>query len=426
MLRVFTKDLKTYCDTEEVCTLNIGVELVDTTKSKRLEVSVYQVHGAPKYLEKNIMINDIAIGYIRKKYYFDIGKGSSGEVLIDLKRGYANILATVVQKTDVPPEDIDSEPDWRGVYEFPYNPEQNIITFDSSLKKIPIISGVTEMCENGCYVLIVVEIDNDEGVFIDEETGEEDEKLNYLPHQLTILPKIISQEDEAVRNPILKVRMNEFIFGNVYPASKDLYDFYQVILPFESDYIMIDWQADKASLLVRIGEEKPRDDNYHFMITPKNLTVGRITLKEIREKTGNPSLVLKGLTVTFAVKTEKIDSIITSPYAFRLFMPPMFTVQDYKEQMALELIHIKSDQKVQCDPIGFEGFYSCLFAVIYEESDNNKTLIAYPRARDEFVKVTYVAEEVPAEQIEKNDVKYIIEKIPTPNETYNSFNGYNK
>jgi len=61
-------------------------------------------------------------------------------------------------------------------------------------------------------------------------------------------------------------------------------------------------------------------------------------------------------------------------------MPPTYHGSDIHERLAFELIHIRSDQKVQCDP-GESGL--CLFAVIFDEGDISSHLIVYPKAQNE-------------------------------------------
>ena len=417
---VSPKDFREFCLDDEVCNLNIGVEIVNKTegvKPKKLEVVVSQIRGGPTYLEKNKFKNDVIIGQIKKRYYFDIGKDSSGEILIDFKRGLGHGYGRVVKKkAELNPK---INPDWRGMYEFPTDSEFEGLYFDQLEKRMIISDSDTTECDEGCYVLLTIDFADDTDFYHDPDI---DDNFQVLSHKVTILPKIKESGEGGLKDPIIRINMNEYIFGNVYPSKTEIYDFYQVVLPFESDYLIIDWQADTPSLYIRVGEEKPTTSQWHFKITNP---VTRIPASEIIQKSPEKSDTLQGIPITFAVHTDKIDTIIGSTYAFKLFMPPMYKSEEYKERMAYELIHIRSDQKVQCDPIGSAGFFSCLFAVIFDNSDFNKTLIVYPKSREEFKKVSFMGEIVDSKEIEKNNIDYIIKNIPAPGEEISSFSGKN-
>lgn len=54
--------------------------------------------------------------------------------------------------------------------------------------------------------------------------------------------------------PKVKILVNEFVIT----ISKDMiYNYYEVTLPFESDYVYFDWQADSINLFINVGEERP-------------------------------------------------------------------------------------------------------------------------------------------------------------------------
>jgi hypothetical protein len=116
---LFSKDLREGCQLiNEVCNININIELENKDRERRLETTIYQVNGAPTYLEKNAVKQDILLAYVRKYYYMDIGKGEIGDITIDYKRGSGYIYATIVQK-DLKENPEITDTDWRGKYVFP-------------------------------------------------------------------------------------------------------------------------------------------------------------------------------------------------------------------------------------------------------------------------------------------------------------------
>ena len=70
-----------------------------------------------------------------------------------------------------------------------------------------------------------------------------------------------------------------------------------------------------------------------------------------------------------------MDTLQSSPYAFKIFMPP---TEDEEFKVATNLIHIRSDQKVQCEPFIYFNKKVCAFAVIFDDVDVNNNLVLYP------------------------------------------------
>ena len=56
---------------------------------------------------------------------------------------------------------------------------------------------------------------------------------------------------------------------------------------------------------------------------------------------------LRGLTLTIGIYANVSDSLSVSPYAFKLYMPPILDIGE-GSAIAANIIHIRSDQKVQC------------------------------------------------------------------------------
>ena len=130
--------------------------------------------------------------------------------------------------------------------------------------------------------------------------------------------------------------------------------------------------------------------------------------RDILKKTNTETL--KNLVLTIGIWNSEVDSLYTSVYAFKIFLPPTYYVN--KQPQPVELIHIRSDQKVQCDPFEYsENSYACLFAVIFDESDIDSSLIVYPKAQNENVQIVFKGSLVDAGPIEKNDHQYIMTKL---------------
>ena len=324
-----------------------------------------------------------------------------GDITVDYKRGSGYIYAKVVTKMDT---DFSSNPDWRGIYEFP-NSKIGTLKYETYLKKIIINPEDTKDCDNGCYLLISIE-----NSYYREIIGENN-NYEYLPYRITITPRIARADSYGNLDflPEIKMKVNEFVIGNLNPTKDQIIEYYKVTLPYDSEYIFIDWQADKSSLLINVGEEKPKIDSYDFKLDFTNHdTTFKLAKGDILKKTNTETL--KNLVLTIGIWNSEVDSLYTSVYAFKIFLPPTYYVN--KQPQPLELIHIRSDQKVQCDPFEYsENSYACLFAVIFDESDIDSSLIVYPKAQNENVQIVFKGSLVDAGPIEKNDHQYIMTKL---------------
>ena len=295
------------------------------------------------------------------------------------------------------------------MFKFPSTNDESL-KYATYNKKIIISKESTAKCKEGCYVLISVisNIFYDEG-FVDD----------FTPYRISINPRIIFYNgDKRVPNPKVKIDINEFIIGDINlefnPNIK--YDYYEVTFPQDSDYIFIDWQADSPSFILNYGKRAPELSDYtsiHYNSSKIGDYVYIIPKIDILQKINSTENTLKGLSMTIGIYSDNMDSIYSSPYAFKIYMSP-------KDQ---DIIHIRSDQKVQCltydakDDKEKEGRnYLCYFAVIFDELDIGSNLITYPKSH-RGLELTIYGGLFNSEKIEKNDIPTIKNYF---NEMYNN------
>ena len=375
----------------------------NSTRDRKVETTMYQLDGLPFYLEKNVLRDDIINGNIPKHYYFDIGSGEYGDITLDFKRGSGFIYASVEPRIK---SVIPANTDWRGLYKFPTS-IIGTLKYRTYGKKIMINEDDTKICTGigGCYVLITIESN------MYNQNAE-------TPFRISIIPRIM-KTDENIPSPKVKINVNEFIIGDILKGQADnrKYDYYSLILPYDSDYILIDWQADNPTLVINVGPERPTKEKCHFDFPPiDHDTVYRINRSAIIDKIiydDDAHDSLRGVELTIGIYSETSDSLQSSPYAFKLFMPPIIDKTDEGNVISAEIIHIRSDQKVQCLPFEYDpGIYMCLFAVIFDDNDIMNNLIAYPRSQDG-KPINIYGDLVKAEYIETNDMVQLIYILTT-------------
>ena len=387
--------LKGACIKQEVCTVNLIIQMKDSTEDKRVELTMYQIDEVPFYLEKNIVKQDVLNGNKVKHYYFEIAKEEYGDITLDFKRGSGNIYASIEERTRAEPM---NQPDWRGIYHFPMTNDESL-KYKTYGKKIVIEENDTKKCKNGCYVLISIASNSKYYGLYDDETA---------TYRISINPRIM-KTDPSVPSPKVKIDVNEFVIGDIVyglPENRK-YDYYTLTLPYESDFVVIDWQADAPLLLINVGDARPTTKQAHFEFPPIGSDfVYKLNRTKILEKGGyDKDLSLRGITLTIGIYSETNDSIQSSPYAFKIFMPP---IASKEFQLASQIIHIRSDQKVQCLPFEFkDNQYVCMFAVIIDDIDATRNLIVYPRNQDGSTLEIY-GNLTDAELVERNEQGYIL------------------
>ena len=399
--------LKNECLDKQVCIVQVDISLErNLNKSRVVETTISHVNAAPMYLERNVVKQDIIIGNYYKYYYMTIDKGEVGEITVDYKRSSGHIYAAVVPK-NIEGKKTGNDTDWRGLYKFPKTIKDSI-TYEAYFKKININKEDTQKCDKGCYLLITIQSSN-----LRNNTENQNETYQLVPYRITINPRIYSYEIENYNYiPKVRIPVNEFIIGNIAPSDKEIYEFYQVLLPFDSELVIVDWQADKPSLYICVGNQRPTTENYDFIIKRGHDTILRIQKETILEVLRNKNMTLpennslKRLSLVFGVHTNLVDTLYSSVYAFKLFQPPNYVEENYT--VPFELLHIRSDQKVQCVPKESGGVLGCAFAVIFDGSDIDSHLIVYPRAQDDTVGVQFIGDLVEAEAIERNNISEVL------------------
>jgi hypothetical protein len=81
-------------------------------------------------------------------------------------------------------------------------------------------------------------------------------------------------------------------------------------------------------------------------------------------------------------------------------MPP---TADLETKVGAEIIHIRSDQKVQCLPSLIDGKYVCIFAVVFDDMDLERDMLVYPRSQNGNP-ITIYGNFFASEPIERNQI----------------------
>ena len=370
-LYLYDEDFKNYCpDKEEICSIIIECQMKNSTKEKNVEITVYQLDNLPFYLQKNMIKEDVIHGSFAKHYYFDISNGEYGYITLDFKRGNGLIYATIQ------PRNFNvsiNQNDWRGYYKFP-NSIKESLTYATYGKTILIKENDTDKCSKGCYVLITIISNFELPSSID---------IDKVAFKITINPRIFT-EDKYIYNSKILIFVNEFIIGDLAFISeeKKLYDYYSVKLPYESESVIFDCQANGLYFIINIGPENPTIQKADFIFPPScEDAIHKITRKQIITLAGlNEDSSLKDIELTIGIYSNFINNKLSYLYSFIIYMPP--NINSLENKKGLNIIYIKSERKVQCLIHDYKnGFKACIFAIIFEDMELVNNLIIYPRSR---------------------------------------------
>ena len=388
---------------DEICNIIVSIDLAKEIENDGntpiIEISIREIGNIPLYLPIGVAKIDFLSGTNKLNLFTTLGKEDQGFITIDFARGSGLIYAKIVPIDG----DGDKNQEWRQ-YELP-NEKNNNLKYDFYNKKMLIETENTELCENGCYLLISIE---------SSTTGSLDE--NFRAFQLSITVNLIPKGDLRDNGPIIQIQPEQYIIGSLTDGKRmenqDMYEFYQLNIPFDAKTVEIDWQSDSTTFLLDIGQERPLIDNNQILkkLESRNDTIIIITNEEIKKKLG-PQKNITNAYLTIGVYSEFLESPYGNSYSFRVH----FTKD-------INIYKVDSDQKTLCRPeeIG-NNEYRCLFMVIYKEFDFIYDTMVYAKSQSLSALTFMYGEFIESKIYDYFDEDNLSKNIPTDgNSTYNT------
>ena len=349
------------CENNIICPIIVEAEYVSPIKNLNpmLEINIRELKNTPTYLKKNQFKLDLVFGGKIYYLYTDIGKNEIGEITVNFLREYGYIWAKVVRKDQT---SVDEEANWRGIYRMPSPDWEDSIQNNRYTKKLTVNPEDTSDCIEGCYLLISIQI-MEIGEYVDE----------YKLYPFSILTNISPNNRAYTDIPKIIIEVDEFVIGNVdLSINERISEFFEVWLPYNSEYVEFDWQSSVAILCINLGGIRPTKNNAHFKLLPQQKSILKITKNEILKKAKELKIVLpcanslQDVNLVIGVWTDKTDSIDTELYSLRVHQPRL-VIED-----PLDIILVNTDQKIMCNPkLISDSEYRCLFVVNYDDNDVN-------------------------------------------------------
>ena len=400
---------KNICKENEICPIIIKIVLTSTFEERepKLLISVKGVQeNTPSYLTKNQAKLDFLLGNNWQYYYTDLGVGEDGDVIVSYRRGSGRLFGKIVPKDATEPEE---GANWREMYKFPTTVEESL-EFYGYIKKILIKKNETEICKNGCYLLLSLKT---------SIISQDDFNHDFREHPFSII--IHTRTSEDIKDiPIINMPLSEYIIGNLYTHEDGrINEYYSTIFTHNSHKISFDFQSKVVNFYINVGNNiKPTINEYDFKYESNGEdTLFEITKDDFLNKCKERGIViphensLLGLSLIIGLWTNKTDSLYTTVYSMKIHLP----FSDL-----LDIYEVKSDQKTLCKTQKINNNeYRCLFMIFYLGIDQVNHLLLYPKIQDHS-SYDMFAKFIMQERYENFDFSYLKAQIPDYEATFST------
>ena len=168
-------------------------------------------------------------------YYMEIFKGEEGEIILHSKRTNGKLYGLIIPKNNN--DNLDIKNDINRYY--PFNKER-VLEYNENTFKLKYNFSNTNICEEGCYLLITYFHENFEHKFI-------------VGYEFTLLVK--AWDDIDLKPKIINIPFNEYIFGYFEKDSTNEH-FYSIFIPEDAKEIIIQIEGKYFEGFIGAGKKK--------------------------------------------------------------------------------------------------------------------------------------------------------------------------
>ena len=399
-------NLEKNCVKNQLCKILIEITLLENDKSiiaekPMIEISIRQIENVPYYLPKGIVRNDFVNGIRNLYLYTEFKKNEKGYVTVNFLRGSGKIFGKIIDKDSSPI--LRNDAIWQG-YKFPDEMDFNL-KYNSYVKKLIINSEDTNICKKSCLVLISIQ---------SEIKGDFDDEYR-------IYPILIIANNNTDSKFLTKIKMHpeEYVVGSISLSNNqnnELYEYYEVTIPYNADIIQLELQSDNLELYINIGADLPtkKESDFHFdskwkdniFEIKKSELIQVISEKKIDYVEDNS---LKKINLVIGISSNISNNIDDNIYSLRVHIP---------KENDININEVKGDQKVLCNPTKINNNnYRCLFVVLLEKDDYMNNLIIYSRPQSQKSNINIYSDFITLD-VNKNDDNQLSKTIPNGKSKY--------
>ena len=159
-------------------------------------------HLTPIYFQNNILnVGFIPTNVSYQYYYMEVFKGEEGEIILNNKKYNGILISKIIPKKDNNYQVIDYYPKENEKKNFINNNEYLI--YNEYSQKLNFDSSQTDICDNGCYLLIS---------YFSNDLNDQTKIENVYGTEFTLLGRIWDEDEFSPQ--IISIPLNEYIFGS--------------------------------------------------------------------------------------------------------------------------------------------------------------------------------------------------------------------
>jgi len=280
----------------ESINLNIIIEKNDNNNNKTVNMHFKIIEN-----EMISMLEKDALNYgfmttqsTYQYYYMEVFQGEEGQIMLHNKRFYGQLIAKIVNKTEISEWQLDDI----SIYPKESLKDSNYLKYHQNSLQLNYDYKDTLKCFEGCYILITYEQIKCEGYY---------PKIGY---EFTLLSRSWNYSDYIPQ--IVDIPFNEYILGT-FEKDSITHHYYSISIPTDAEKIIIQLEGNYIDVFYgegrkRINTMKPSKDDHNLeIIDNQNL----ITLEKDKIKSKNNI-------ISFAFRPKDYFADIFSFYYFRI------------------------------------------------------------------------------------------------------------
>ena len=226
-------------------------DIDDYKNQALLKFEIKTNKSPPTILEKNYINKGLITSNLEyKHFYFEVFEGEGGELILHDKRQSGILIGSIIQKENI--NNI-TNPDI-----YPKINQSNSLKFDKHLLKLYFNFEDTNMCTEGCYILI----------------SYYHEKFNttkniIIGSEFTLLLRI--WDDIEFNSQIINIPLNEYVFGFFEKGSVKRH-YYSIYITDSTDEIEIQIQGTNIEGFYGSGKRKINEDLIWYDVKELNFS----------------------------------------------------------------------------------------------------------------------------------------------------------
>ena len=416
-------EMQRACEIDTLCNIIAQIECTDNLENSLLNLPTIEIFfrpilNVPTYLKKNEIKNDFSYDYRRVYLYTDVGENDIVEITVNYLRDFGKIYGKIVKIEDTTP---DKNAEWRGLYDMP-SENMNSLEFNGYTKKLIVNEQETKDCKNGCYLLISIQV---------PQTGDFSVISKFYP--FSILTRLFQSNYTYLDIPKIIIDVDEYIVGNVDVSQDEkIYQFYEILLPYDSDNVEFEFQSEVAELYINLDGERPTTKDYDFiLLSPGRDSVITLDKTSILKKAKNKKIQifnensLENINLVIGIWANKTDSDETEIFSLNVHLPGI--------KNELDILEINAERKVLCSPKSSNNKqYNCLFMITYSEEEEKLgfPLLIHAESTNHKATTYIYGNFINRNYYEENNVEILKKLMPNSDKaqfnTQNNYIGYIK